>query len=127
MSKKSTPDPNDNLSKRNSEKEFSLILEIHDLLEDHLDDESYTIDRLCEDLGVSRSKLHRKLKELTGLSTSIYVRGYKLIRAQEILEGTDLNITQVAYEIGYEDPTYFTRVFSKTCKISPKEYRKKLD
>ena len=49
MSKKSTPDPNDNLSKRNSEKEFSLILEIHDLLEDHLDDESYTIDHLCKD------------------------------------------------------------------------------
>ncbi|MEL7121876.1 MAG: AraC family transcriptional regulator [Bacteroidota bacterium] len=111
----------------NAARQFSLLLDLHDLLEDHLDDENYTIDHLCRDLAISRSNLHKRLKALTGLSTSIYVRGYKLIRAQEILEGTNLNITQVAYEIGFEDPTYFTRVFSKTCKISPKAFRKKLD
>ena len=97
---------------------------IEELIESHIDDEYYGIEQLCRDACTSRSNLHKKLKALTGLSTSIFVRGIRLQRAKELLASTDLNITQVAFAIGFSDSSYFSRIFSKSFKISPKDFRR---
>jgi AraC-like DNA-binding protein len=92
-------------------------------IEQHLDEEDYGIRQVCQDVGISRSRLHIKLKALTGYSTSIFIRLIRLQKARALLLSTDLNITQVAFEVGFRDALYFSRVFSQTFQQSPKAYR----
>jgi AraC-like DNA-binding protein len=108
-----------------SVKFHTIVERIRKLVEAHMDDEHYCIDRLCRDAGISRSNLHKKLKAATGLSTTMFIRVIKLKQAKLLLTHTDLNITQVAYETGFKDPTYFSRVFSDSFHISPKDFRKR--
>lgn len=104
---------------------LNFVERITSLIEENMDDETYGIDQLCQDAGASRSQLHTKLKKWTGLSTSHFIRSIKLRRAKYLLVQTDLNITQVAFEIGFHDPCYLTRVFSDSFGISPKNFRKR--
>ena len=89
-----------------------------------MDQDDFRIKCLCEKLCMSRMQLHRKLKALTGLSTSAYIRKLKLKRALSLLETTNLTISQIAYELGFKDPSYFTRIFVKQFNISPSQLRK---
>lgn len=115
-----------------NEKLFPNYLGVHShfveriihLIESNLSDENYGILQLCQDAGTSRSQLHNKLKQLTGFSTSIFIRMVRLRKAQSLLRMTDLNITQVAFEVGFDDAQYFSRVFSQMFRQSPKAFRK---
>ncbi len=105
--------------------QIGFVARIRALIEAHIDDESYSIDQLCRDAGASRSQLHNKLKKWTGLSTSYFIRSVKLQKAKYLLVQTDLNITQVAFEVGFRAPGYFTRVFCESFGVSPKNFRKR--
>lgn len=102
-----------------------FVARIRELIEAHIDDEAYGIDQLCRDAGASRSQIHNKLKKWTGLSTTFFIRSIKLHRAKYLLVHTDLNISQVTYEVGFRDPSYFSRVFDESFGICPKNYRKR--
>ena len=97
---------------------------VDQVLFDCMDQEDFRIKCLCEKLCMSRMQLHRKLKTLTGLSTSTYIRKLKLKRALILLETTNLTISQIAYELGFKDPSYFTRVFVKEFRTSPTQLLK---
>ncbi len=88
-----------------------------------IDDESYGINEICQDLGTSRTQLHRKIKALTGFSTSIFLREIRLAEGYRLLIETDLNISEVAYAVGYSDPNYFSKLFSKKYDKSPSALR----
>jgi len=90
-----------------------------------MDQDDFRIKCLCEKLCMSRMQLHRKLKTLTGLSTSVYIRKLKLKRALFLLETTNLTISEIAYKLGFKDPSYFTRIFVKEFSISPSQLRKR--
>lgn len=107
-----------------SEDEF--IQNIRRDIEANLDDEHYGIHELCRSIGMSRSQLHRKIKALTGRSTSILIRSIRLHHAQRLLRESALNIAQVAFEVGFKDPKYFSRTFTEEFNISPKDYRKEV-
>ena len=102
-----------------------FVARIRELIETHIDDERYGIDQLCRDAGASRSQIHNKLKKWTGLSTTFFIRSIKLQRAKYLLVQTDLSITQVAFEVGFRDPSYFTRVFDESFGTCPKNFRKR--
>jgi len=91
---------------------------------DNLEDEHFGIAQLCRAMHLSRTQLHRKLKSLTGKSTSIVVREIRLEKAKELFDTTDLSISQVAYEVGFSKPSYFTQVFVETYGQTPRAYRK---
>ena len=90
----------------------------------HIDCEDFKIKCLCKKLCISRMQLHRNIKKLTGLSTSEYIRRFKLKRALQLLRTTNLTVSQIAYEVGFKDPSYFTRIFVKELRISPTRLRK---
>jgi DNA-binding response OmpR family regulator len=92
-------------------------------LENNYQDESYSIDKLCADTGVSRAQLHRKLVALTGKSTSDFIRNYRIKRAKEVLLTSDITISEIAYQVGFKDPNYFTKSFIKEVGISPSQFR----
>ena len=117
-------DPNASLRKPQADPVFKQEDEFIDRLratvEDHMDDHNFGISQLCRALGMSRSQLHLKIKALTNKSTSIFIRTIRLYKAKELLQNSDLNVTQVAYEVGFNDPGYFSRTFKEEFGIPPK-------
>ncbi len=70
-------------------------------------------DELAENMALSRSQLHRKLKALTGLSTTGLVNQIKMELALEMLADKSKNVSEIAYALGYSDPAYFSKLFKK--------------
>lgn len=101
----------------------SFIQKVRDMVLENIDDETFGIPELCRGIGISRSQLHNKIKANTGLSTSIYVRSIRLEKAKLLLEESDLNISEVAYEVGFKDPSYFSRLFCERYGIAPSKIR----
>lgn len=83
---------------------------------------SFTSEEFAKDLRLSRMQLHRKLKALTGLSTSEFIRSQRLKLAINLLEESDLTIAEIGYSVGFNTPSYFTKCFKEEYKCSPSEY-----
>lgn len=97
---------------------------LSDALEAHSGDEEFHVMQLCHTLGISRVQLFRKLKALTGSSASQFIRSYRLNKAKTMLTSTNLNISEIAFEVGFKDPAYFTRAFTREFGIVPSAWRK---
>lgn len=97
---------------------------LRNVLEAHFSEEDFHVVQLCHELGISRVQLFRKLKALTGSSASEFIRSYRLNKAREMLTTTDLNISEIAFEVGFKDPAYFTRAFSSEFGFAPSVLRK---
>ena len=82
-----------------------------------------SIDELAQHLFTSRTQLHRKVKSLTGMSITTYINHIKIEKAKTLLVETTLHINEIAYDVGFEDAAYFSRIFKKLTKISPAIYR----
>lgn len=112
------------LPKEPATKEDAFLIKVQNTIHDNIDDEDFGIVQLCRAVGLSRSQIHNKIKALTGLSTSIYIRNLRLQKANQLLKTTDLNVSEIAYEVGFKDPRYFSRVYSEKFGESPSETRK---
>ena len=106
--------------------EDAFLIKMKAIVEKRLDDPDFSIPQFCKDAGMSRTQLHRKLKALTNRSATVFIRSIRLQKAKELLETTDMNISEIAYEVGFRDPSYFSRSFFEEFQISPSETRKQL-
>ncbi|MCW8850907.1 MAG: DNA-binding response regulator, partial [Melioribacteraceae bacterium] len=93
-----------------------------ELVENNLDKTNFGTDELARELFVSRTKLHRKMLEITGQAPGEFVRIIKLKHAAKLITEKRLSITQIAYEIGFSSPAQFTRAFRKQFNCLPSEY-----
>ena len=93
-------------------------------IEKNISDENFGILELCQAIGISRSQLHNKIKAQTGLSTSIFIRSLRLKKANALINNSDLNISEIAYEVGFKDPSYFSRLYSEEYGFPPSVKRK---
>jgi len=100
-----------------------FLIKTKQVLEKCFKDDDFSPVELSSHLGMSRSQLFRKLKALTGLSASHFICFYRVSVAREKIQKTNLNISEIAYEVGFKDPAYFTRIFTKEFGISPKAMR----
>ena len=105
------------------QKEDAFIQQIHAIILERLDDSQLNIQTLCSLLGMSRTQLHNKLKALTGLSTTRYLKSIRLKEAQKLLQDPNLRISDIAYQVGFNDPAYFSNMFTKEFGRSPREAR----
>jgi len=103
--------------------EHAFIKKVRQLIESQITEGSYSIDALAKDLHLSPSQLYRKMMALTGQPTSKFLRQVQIKKAVELLHNTDLNITEIAYQTGFNEPAYFTRVFSAEMGQAPFAYR----
>ena len=71
--------------------------------------------------------MYRKIKVLTGQTASEFIRKIKLEKAKELLENTDLTISEISYKVGFSSPSYFTKCFKEEYGLIPKEMRHTLD
>jgi signal transduction histidine kinase/DNA-binding response OmpR family regulator len=108
-----------------SVRENEFLLSIRLFVEEHISDTQFNMDMLCQHLAMSHPQLHRKITALTGESTGKFVRSIRLSKAKELLLNSDLTVSEIAYETGFSEPGYFTKVFSKEFDQSPSAFRAK--
>jgi CheY-like chemotaxis protein len=102
----------------------SFLQRFTGLVDAHLSEESFGVEAMCEHIGMSRTQLHRKVKAVTGHSTSHLMRTIRLQRALEMLHQDDLSIADIAFRVGFNSPSYFTESFHKHFGYPPSEARK---
>ncbi len=95
---------------------------LNEEIEKHISNEDFTVESLTDVLGISRSGLQRKLKSISGVTPGTYLRGYRLRRACKLLLETDMRINEVAFYVGFNSASYFTKAFYKSYNMSPKEF-----
>lgn len=98
---------------------------INEIITRNFTNEEFTIDKMAEEMAVSRSNLQRKLKGLTGMPPNDYIRLIRLKTAGELLREGEYRINEVCYIVGFNNPSYFARCFQKQFGILPKDYVKK--
>ena len=95
------------------------------VLDDRLSDSDFNSSDFCKALGMSRMQLHRKLLVFTGLSATAFIRSQRLKQAVHILQTSDATISEVAYAVGFNTPSYFIKCFKETYKKTPTAYIQK--
>ena len=104
--------------------EDAFMKKVRDILDAHIGDENFGIPDLCKALGMSRAQLYRKLHALTDQPIGHYLRSLRLHKAKDLLVTTKLLVSEIAYEVGFRDPSYFTRAFTEEFGENPSEVRK---
>ena len=108
-------------AKLKSHDEF--VLKIKDIIHANISEEGFGASELCKSAGMSRTQLHNKLKSMTGLSTSHFIRQVKLEEASKLLKESEMNISEIAFHLGFSNLHYFSRIFTKKMGLSPSQYR----
>ncbi len=97
----------------------AFVFKLNEVIDKHLSDDSVRIDEYARALAMSRVQLHRKVKALTGLSSSLYIKRYKLRKAYDLLMTTELNTSQIAIETGFSSLSHFSRSFKEIYGVTP--------
>lgn len=103
--------------------EDAFVRKVREVVEAHLEDFEFSVEHLCRAVHLSQSQLQRKMDALTGLSPNQFIRSLRLRRAQELLRDPERSITAVAFDCGYNDPGYFSRIFKQEFGVTPGEWR----
>ncbi|MEJ5265171.1 MAG: two-component regulator propeller domain-containing protein [Bacteroidales bacterium] len=99
-----------------------LIQKVIQLVEDRMSDPNLSVDDLSRELGISSTHLYRKIKALMGLSTNDFIRKIRLKRAAQLLLQGNGNISQVMFEVGFTNSSYFARRFQEEFGMTPSEF-----
>ncbi len=94
-------------------------------VEEHISDPGFTVEALSGELGMSRVQLYKKLVRITGKSPVEFIRTVRLKRAAQYLRESQLNVSEVAYRVGFNNPRYFAQYFREEYGVLPSEYRSK--
>jgi DNA-binding response OmpR family regulator/nitrogen-specific signal transduction histidine kinase len=102
----------------------SFLRKVAAVVEQRMGDENLSVEELGQEVGMSRSQLHRKLTALTNQSPSDFIRYMRLHRAMALLQGNAGTVAEVAYTVGFGDPSHFSRRFHEVFGVTPGEVRK---
>lgn len=89
---------------------------------EHVEDPEFDVEHLEQAMDMSKMQLYRKLKMLTSLAGNEFIRSIRLQQARLLLEKGQLNVSEIAYQVGFNDPAYFTRAFKKQYGFAPKTF-----
>ena len=116
MAKDTTPSPDEEFLSR----ALNLVYE-------HLQDDNYDRDALAADMGASSSTLYNKLRSITGMNVSAFIRDIRMKEARRMAEeNPNIRVSDLAYRVGFHDPRYFSTCFKKQYGIQPKEFLESL-
>lgn len=90
----------------------------------HLDDTNFSVDILSQKIGMSRSSLYHRIRDISGQAPADFIRQFRLERAMEMLKTRQYNISEVAFKTGFSDVKYFRTVFKKQYKSTPGNFLK---
>jgi AraC-like DNA-binding protein len=102
--------------------EEEFVLNLFQIAEEKLSDSQFRMDMLSHQIGVSRPQLYRKITTLTGRSPNDFIRDLRLDKALDLLKYKTINIAEIAYETGFNSPSYFTKCFTEKFGCTPSEF-----
>ncbi len=108
----------------NQSEKDSILSRLTEIIEANLSDEHFGVSELAREMSMSRSNLHRKVKAITNITASQFIRGVRLKRALEHLRESSMTISEVAIESGFSSLTYFTKCFNDYYGVPPSKYSK---
>lgn len=100
-------------------RENEFLHNISQIIEGNISNEQFGVSELANEIGMSRSNLLRKVKKLTNLSVSQYIRKVRLQHAKEMLSETSYGISEIAYKVGFSSPSYFIKCFREKYGYPP--------
>ena len=103
------------------QKEDKFMTRFREYIEQHMSDSNLSVEAIGAELGLSRVQLYRKVKALTGQSPVELLRTVRLHKARRLLQDSVKSISEVAYEVGFTSPSYFTKCFRDEFGASPSE------
>jgi len=106
--------------------ENSFINAASEFVSKNLSNSHFGNAELARKMTLSESQLNRKVKAITGQTLSLFIREIRLQHAKMMLLTKDKNISEIAYDVGFNDPAYFSRTFSKTFGVSPSKFRSQM-
>lgn len=95
------------------------------VIEDRIEDSEFGVEELSREVGISKAQLYRKIMAITGLSTIQFIRKIKLKRAAQLLAQDSSSISDVMYRTGFNNLSYFSKLFKEEYGCVPKDYTKK--
>ena len=108
----------------NIENEF--LKDVINCIDDNIDNVDFDVVSLCKLMGMSKTKLYTKLKDVTTESVGSLIRNIRIKKAAQILSSTDLNVIQVMDKVGIQSQSHFTKSFKKQFGVTPSEFVKNL-
>lgn len=87
-------------------------------------DATLNVNHIINDMGMSRSVFYKKLKAVSNLSINDLIRNVRMKKAKELLLNSSLTISEIAYDTGFDDPAYFSKVFKEQYKVTPKDFKR---
>jgi DNA-binding response OmpR family regulator len=109
-----------------SDKENAFIERINYIIKKNMSDPNFSSASLADQLNTTTGTLNRKLKNLTDIDTTHYIRMHRVAKAKQMLADTDLSMVEIQIACGFETPSYFSRVFRADVGSSPSEYRRNI-
>jgi len=100
-----------------------ILADVITVINENLSKEDLCVQDIANELALSRSKLYRKIKELTGKSANEMIRRMRLEKSKELLAITEMTIGEICYKVGFSSPSYYTKRFKEHTGLIPKEYR----
>ncbi len=104
--------------------DFSFCEKLYRILNHELNSPDFKSDELSQLLGWSKAQMYRKIKSLTGMSPNTLMRELRLRKSLKALKSNQKTVAEIAYDIGFNSPTYFTRVFRNRYEVLPTSYAK---
>lgn len=108
--------------KEGKDKEF--IDKLNNFLNENISNPDLSVDMLCRELGIGRTRLYSTVKELSGESLGDFIRDMRLNKAAYLLKHTDMNVTEIIYETGFGSNSHFSKVFKSKFGVTPSDYAK---
>lgn len=107
--------------------EEKFLNKLMQLIEDNMEEPEFNVTSLVDHIGMSQTVLYKKIKVLTGLSITDFIKSQRLKRAAQLLKDNHMNIAEVAYAVGFNDRKYFSKEFRKQFGVAPSDYQQKAD
>ena len=101
--------------------------QLNTYLQENMCDPDTSVESISEHLGISRVQLYKKLISLKGITPSEYLRAMRIRYAEELMRQGDLNVSEIAYKVGFNNPRYFSKYFQDAYGVTPSQYRKQLN
>ena len=100
---------------------------VMEIVNKNISNSEFNITQMVDEVGMSRTQLHRKLKELTGFSAARFMQNIRMQQAMKLLKEKCVNVSQIAYSVGFSSQTHFSTTFKQYYGISPTEYIRQIE
>jgi len=107
-----------------TEMEDVFLQNVRAIIEARYSEEDFGLPQLCQKIGMSRSQLFRKMKALTDIAPSDLIRSHRLNKARVLLESGAANAAEAAWQVGFKDPSYFSKLYQEEFGEAPSATRK---